>query len=215
MERSRSTSACARTRSRWSRSPRESPSRSAASTSATARAFRTGSLSLAAVRDHPLLAEPDVLQAPGGGEVALRPEAPSGIHVRGGASDQVAYLLDGIPVFSPYHAAGTSAPGIPTRSRGCTSRLRHPHRRRPTRSRAPSRRRLAHQNLLRPRERKRLARTARRHARGGRVRAACPLPQRPYRGGAGPRGRPGRRGRPLPANATRTRRRAIHAARFM
>ncbi|MGH9261053.1 MAG: carboxypeptidase regulatory-like domain-containing protein, partial [Acidimicrobiales bacterium] len=69
--------------------------------------FPGRALTLAAVRDHPLLAEPDVLQALGGGEVVLRPEAPSGIHVRGGASDQVAYLLDGIPVFSPYHTAGS------------------------------------------------------------------------------------------------------------
>jgi Carboxypeptidase regulatory-like domain/TonB-dependent Receptor Plug Domain len=64
-------------------------------------------LSLEAVRRHPLLAEPDVLQATAGGEVALDPESPSGLHVRGGASDQVAYVIDGIPVFSPYHTAGT------------------------------------------------------------------------------------------------------------
>ncbi|MGH7646195.1 MAG: TonB-dependent receptor [Gemmatimonadales bacterium] len=70
-------------------------------------AFPDRGLSMGAVREHPLLAEPDVLQALGGGEVGLRPESPSGIHVRGGASDQVAYLLDGIPVFSPYHAAGS------------------------------------------------------------------------------------------------------------
>ncbi len=37
----------------------------------------------------------------------MAPEAPSGVHIRGGAPDQTAYLLDGIPVFSPYHAAGT------------------------------------------------------------------------------------------------------------
>src|SRR5207244_5947813 len=35
------------------------------------------------------------------------PESPSGVHLRGAASDQTAYLLDGIPVFSPYHTAGT------------------------------------------------------------------------------------------------------------
>jgi hypothetical protein len=69
--------------------------------------FPDRSLSLGAVRNNPLLSEPDVLQALSGGEVVVRPEAPSGLHVRGGASDQVAYLLDGIPVFSPYHAAGT------------------------------------------------------------------------------------------------------------
>ncbi|HKA60705.1 MAG TPA: TonB-dependent receptor [Gemmatimonadales bacterium] len=59
---------------------------------------------VAALRDHPLLAEPDVLQALGGSAVLLQPEAPSGIHVRGGGSDQVEYLLDGIPVFSPYRS---------------------------------------------------------------------------------------------------------------
>src|SRR5215218_3812010 len=63
-------------------------------------------ISAAAVRNHPLLAEPDVFLAVGGGEVALSPESPSGVHIRGGASDQTAYVLDGIPVFSPYHAAG-------------------------------------------------------------------------------------------------------------
>ncbi len=72
-------------------------------------AFPDRDLSLAAVRNHPLLAEPDVFQALGGGEVVLRPESPSGIHIRGGASDQTAYLLDGIPVFSPYHSAGVSS----------------------------------------------------------------------------------------------------------
>lgn len=68
--------------------------------------FPDRGVSIAAVTNHPLLAEPDVFQALGGGEVVLRPESPSGIHVRGGASDHTAYLLDGIPVFSPYHAAG-------------------------------------------------------------------------------------------------------------
>ncbi|HEV8176565.1 MAG TPA: TonB-dependent receptor, partial [Gemmatimonadales bacterium] len=64
-------------------------------------------VSIAAVRAHPLLAEPDGFLALGGGEIAINPESPSGIHVRGGSSDQTAYLLDGIPVFSPYHSAGT------------------------------------------------------------------------------------------------------------
>ncbi len=62
--------------------------------------------SIAAIRNHPLLAEPDVLQALGGGHVAIAPEAPSGLHVRGGAADHTGYLLDGVPVLSPYHAAG-------------------------------------------------------------------------------------------------------------
>jgi hypothetical protein len=68
--------------------------------------FPDRSVSAAAARNHPLLAEPDAFIALGGGEVVLRPETPSGIHLRGGASDQTAYALNGIPVFSPYHAAG-------------------------------------------------------------------------------------------------------------
>jgi hypothetical protein len=69
--------------------------------------FPDRGLSMAAVRAHPLSAEPDAFEALGGGEVVVRPESPSGLHVRGGASDQVTYLLDGIPVFSPYHVTGT------------------------------------------------------------------------------------------------------------
>jgi len=56
---------------------------------------------------HPLLPEPDVLLALSGGAVAIQPESPSGLQVLGGAADQTAYLLDGIPVFSPYHSVGT------------------------------------------------------------------------------------------------------------
>lgn len=69
--------------------------------------FPDRSLSLAAVRQHPLLSEPDALQALSGGEVVVRPESPSGVHVRGGSADQIAYALDGIPVLSPYHSGGT------------------------------------------------------------------------------------------------------------
>ncbi len=65
--------------------------------------------SVAAVRNHPLLSEPEVFEGLGGGEVALRPESPSGVHIRGGASDQTAYMLDGIPVFSPFHTGGVSS----------------------------------------------------------------------------------------------------------
>jgi hypothetical protein len=57
-------------------------------------------ISMAAVRNDPLLAEPDGLLGLGGGEVVASPETPSGFHVRGGASDQTRYLLDGIPVFT-------------------------------------------------------------------------------------------------------------------
>src|SRR5919108_366874 len=40
------------------------------------------------------------------GALSAGPEAPSGLHLRGGAADHTAYLLDGVPVFSPYHTAG-------------------------------------------------------------------------------------------------------------
>ncbi|MDZ4805033.1 MAG: TonB-dependent receptor [Candidatus Eisenbacteria bacterium] len=64
---------------------------------------------IAEVRNHPLFTEPDVLQALGGGDVVLQPETPDGIHIRGGAADQTAFLLDGIPVFNAFHAAGVSS----------------------------------------------------------------------------------------------------------
>ncbi|MGQ0647685.1 MAG: TonB-dependent receptor [Gemmatimonadaceae bacterium] len=63
-------------------------------------------VSRSAVRHYPLLTEPDAFLALGGGWVHAQPESPTGLHIRGGASDQTAYLLDGIPVFSPYHTAG-------------------------------------------------------------------------------------------------------------
>ena len=65
------------------------------------------SVSLADMKNHPLLSEPDALQSIAGGDVAMDPESPNGVHIRGGGSDQTAYLLDGIPVFSPFHVAGT------------------------------------------------------------------------------------------------------------
>ena len=71
--------------------------------------FPDRAASIAAVVNHPLAAEPDVFQALSGGEVQQRPETPEGMHIRGGESDQTSYLLDGVPVFSPYHAAGVSS----------------------------------------------------------------------------------------------------------
>lgn len=64
------------------------------------------SISLAAVRNNPQLIEPDVFLSLGGAWVHAQPESPNGIHIRGGASDHTAYLLDEIPVFSPYHSSG-------------------------------------------------------------------------------------------------------------
>jgi hypothetical protein len=72
-------------------------------------AYPDRGLTIAAVGNHPLLAEPDVFQALGGGEVVLAPESPDGLHVRGGATDHVAYLLDGIPVLGPWHSAGVGS----------------------------------------------------------------------------------------------------------
>ena len=65
------------------------------------------SLSLAAIRYHPLLPEPDAILALAGGHATARPESPDGLHVTGGASDHVAYLIDGVPVLSPYHMGAT------------------------------------------------------------------------------------------------------------
>jgi hypothetical protein len=65
---------------------------------------RTRQLSAAAIRNDPFTAEPDVLQALVGGAVSDTPESGGGLHVRGGDGDEVGYLLDGIPVFSPYHS---------------------------------------------------------------------------------------------------------------
>lgn len=69
-------------------------------------AFPDRSLSLAAIRNHPLLAEPDAFQALSGGDVVVDPEAPSGIHIRGGAADHTAFVLDGIPILDPVHSTG-------------------------------------------------------------------------------------------------------------
>ena len=69
-------------------------------------AYPDRSLTMTAVRGNPVLAEPDALEALGGGEVVLSPESPTGLHVRGSAADQTGFVLDGVPVLSPYHAAG-------------------------------------------------------------------------------------------------------------
>jgi hypothetical protein len=72
-------------------------------------AFPDREISAAAMRNDPQLTEPDAFEALGGGEISLRPESPSGVNIRGGASDQTAYLLDGIPIFNPYHSGGLSS----------------------------------------------------------------------------------------------------------
>ena len=94
--------------------------------------FPDRGISMAAAGNHPLLSEPDALQALAGGEVVVRPESPSGVHVRGGASDHTAYVLDGIPVLSPYHAAGVFGAWNPdalsgVRLSSAVPSLAHPH----------------------------------------------------------------------------------------
>jgi hypothetical protein len=69
-------------------------------------AFPDHRASITAVRNDPLLAEPDVLLALRAEGATAAPEAPDGLHVLGGAADQTGYLLDGIPVLSPHHPAG-------------------------------------------------------------------------------------------------------------
>ena len=76
---------------------------------ADAGAFPDRAVTSTALRHDPLLAEPDALQALDGGEISARPESPSGLNLRGGASDQTVYLIDGIPIVNPYHAAGMAS----------------------------------------------------------------------------------------------------------
>lgn len=65
------------------------------------------SITAAEVASHPLLGESDVFAALGAAaDLAVDPEAPSALHVHGGSRDQTLVLLDGAPVYAPYHAAG-------------------------------------------------------------------------------------------------------------
>ncbi|MGH7503142.1 MAG: carboxypeptidase regulatory-like domain-containing protein [Longimicrobiales bacterium] len=68
------------------------------------RADRTVALPMS--RSHSRFDEADALAALAGGAVASEPELPAGLSVRGGAADHTAFVLDGVPVLSPYHAAG-------------------------------------------------------------------------------------------------------------
>lgn len=67
----------------------------------------------AGIRNDPFAAEPDPLDALVGGPLGKSPEAAGGLHVRGGATDQVGYALDGLPVFSPYHAGARASAWSP------------------------------------------------------------------------------------------------------
>ncbi len=72
------------------------------------RARRVGSRTVTHddVRANPSLAEADVFEALRGAGVGIDPESPNGLHVRGGAGEHNLFSLDGIPIFSPYHATG-------------------------------------------------------------------------------------------------------------
>jgi len=64
------------------------------------------SMSAAAIRAHPLLAEPDAFRALAGRGVVVDPESPYGLHVRGADATHTGFALDGIPVLNPVHTAG-------------------------------------------------------------------------------------------------------------
>ncbi|HET6362099.1 MAG TPA: carboxypeptidase-like regulatory domain-containing protein, partial [Gemmatimonadota bacterium] len=64
----------------------------------------TRRVSGAAIRNDPFTPEPDVIEALIGGSVSGVPESGGGLHVHGGDGDELGFLLDGIPVFSPYHS---------------------------------------------------------------------------------------------------------------
>jgi hypothetical protein len=61
-----------------------------------------------ALHDDPALASADALQSLAArGAAAMRNEVATSIHVHGGTAGENAVLLDGIPLFNPYHASGT------------------------------------------------------------------------------------------------------------
>lgn len=69
------------------------------------RPFQRG-ISVRELANDPRLAEPDAFLGLQTGGVSLNPESPQGVHVLGGASNETAYVLDGIPILNPYHVSG-------------------------------------------------------------------------------------------------------------
>ncbi|MDB4910115.1 MAG: hypothetical protein JWO39_938 [Gemmatimonadetes bacterium] len=68
----------------------------------------TVSLSGSTLHADPALASADVLESfSARGAAIARDEAPTSLHVHGGAAAENAVLLDGVPLFNPYHASGT------------------------------------------------------------------------------------------------------------
>jgi hypothetical protein len=61
-----------------------------------------------ALHADPALASADALESfSARGASISRDEAPTSLHVHGGAANENAVLLDGVPLFNPYHASGT------------------------------------------------------------------------------------------------------------
>ena len=59
------------------------------------------------LREHPVLADADMLGAFAADyDVSFAPEAPASFHLRGGSSDQVRFLIDGVPFYSATHGSG-------------------------------------------------------------------------------------------------------------
>jgi Carboxypeptidase regulatory-like domain/TonB dependent receptor-like, beta-barrel len=65
----------------------------------------------------PLVGDPDPLLGLPVPDLLTGGDPIPGLHVRGGSADQNLTLLDGVPVFSPYHAGGSSAIGLDALSR--------------------------------------------------------------------------------------------------
>jgi hypothetical protein len=60
------------------------------------------------LRASPALIEADALRAlTMAAHATALPDAATSLHVRGGAADENRVLLDGVPIYNPYHAAGT------------------------------------------------------------------------------------------------------------
>ncbi len=59
------------------------------------------------LRADPVIAEPDLLATwEGALGVAIDPESPTALAIRGGSGDQTQVLIDGVPVYDPVHAGG-------------------------------------------------------------------------------------------------------------
>ena len=92
-------------------------------------AFPDRVVTSSAMRNDPMLAEADALQALGGGEISLREESPSGLNIRGGASDQTTTRVGSPPVWESMTRSvrmdGTGddgMDGVPRRSRWIVGR---------------------------------------------------------------------------------------------